>query len=47
MDRAQAATRYADLPMPTTTDEHWRFTDLKGFDPESFVSNGHGPGDSH
>ena len=23
--------------MPSTTDEHWRFTDLKGFDPESFV----------
>ena len=44
MDRAQAATRYADLPMPTTTDEHWRFTDLKGFDPESFVRNGHVPG---
>src|SRR5215207_385618 len=44
MDRAQAATRYAELPMPSTTDEHWRFTDLKGFDPESFVRNGHVPG---
>ncbi|HET7855487.1 MAG TPA: Fe-S cluster assembly protein SufD [Gaiellaceae bacterium] len=30
--------------MPTTTDEHWRFTDLRGFDPEAFVSNGHVPG---
>ena len=44
MDRSAAATRYAELPLPTTTDEHWRFTDLKGFDPESFVSNGHVPG---
>jgi Fe-S cluster assembly protein SufD len=26
--------------MPTTTDESWRFTDLKGFDPEAFVQNG-------
>jgi Fe-S cluster assembly protein SufD len=30
--------------MPSTTDEHWRFTDLRGFDPESFVGNGHVPG---
>jgi len=44
VDRSAAATRYAELPLPTTTDEHWRFTDLKGFDPESFVSNGHVPG---
>jgi Fe-S cluster assembly protein SufD len=43
VDRAAAATRYAELPLPTTTDEHWRFTDLKSFDPESFVSNGHVP----
>ena len=26
--------------MPTTTDESWRFTDLRGFDPESFPTNG-------
>jgi Fe-S cluster assembly protein SufD len=26
--------------MPSTTDEHWRFTDLRGFDPEAFVRNG-------
>jgi Fe-S cluster assembly protein SufD len=40
--------------MPSTTDESWRFTDLRGFDadafdenghdPESFVRNGHVPG---
>src|SRR5512133_3471462 len=27
--------------MPTTTDESWRFTDLKGFDPNAFAKNGH------
>jgi len=32
--------RYRTLPFPTTTDEPWRFTDLKGFDPDAFVSNG-------
>jgi Fe-S cluster assembly protein SufD len=43
VDRAAAATRYAELPLPSTTDEHWRFTDLRGFDPDSFVRNGHVP----
>jgi len=41
VDRVAAAERYAELPMPSTADEHWRFTDLKGFDPASFVENGH------
>src|SRR5207244_7458905 len=27
--------------MPTTADESWRFTDLRGFDPDAFASNGH------
>ena len=27
--------------MPSTADEHWRFTDLRGFDPDAFVRNGH------
>jgi Fe-S cluster assembly protein SufD len=40
VDRAAAAARYEELPMPSTTDEHWRFTDLRGFDPDAFVSNG-------
>jgi Fe-S cluster assembly protein SufD len=44
VDRTAAAGRYAELPLPTTNDEHWRFTDLRGFDPESFVRNGHGLG---
>ena len=43
MDRAAAAERYHQLPLPSTADEHWRFTDLRGFDPEAFVSNGRGP----
>ncbi|MBA2359561.1 MAG: Fe-S cluster assembly protein SufD [Actinobacteria bacterium] len=41
MDRVAAAARYAELPLPTTTDEHWRFTNLRGFDPETYGRNGH------
>ena len=26
--------------MPDTTEEHWRFTDLRGFDPDSFEATG-------
>ncbi len=44
MDRAAAAARYAELPLPNTADEHWRFTDLRGFDPDAFVRDGHGQG---
>ena len=43
MDRAAAAARYAALPLPDTTQEHWRFTDLKGFDPDAFTANGQVP----
>ena len=34
MARAEALERYRSLPVPDTTDEPWRFTDLRGFDPE-------------
>jgi len=34
--RAEALERYRQLPLPDTTEEHWRFTDLKGFDPDAF-----------
>jgi Fe-S cluster assembly protein SufD len=44
VDKTAAANRYAELPVPTTNDEHWRFTDLRGFDPDEFVQNGHGLG---
>src|SRR3954451_17285740 len=42
--RAEAAARYAELSLPDTTQEAWRFTSLKGFDPDSYGSNGHVPG---
>jgi Fe-S cluster assembly protein SufD len=42
--RAELKQSYAALPLPTTNDESWRFTDLKGFDPDSYASNGHGSG---
>jgi Fe-S cluster assembly protein SufD len=41
MARPELLERYRSLPLPSTTDEPWRFTDLKGFDPDGFVSNGH------
>ena len=36
MARAEALKSYEQLPLPNTTEEHWRFTDLKSFDPDSF-----------
>jgi Fe-S cluster assembly protein SufD len=36
MARAEALERYRAMPLPDTTEEHWRFTDLRGFDPEAF-----------
>ncbi|MFL5917447.1 MAG: Fe-S cluster assembly protein SufD [Gaiellaceae bacterium] len=42
---AEALERYRKLPLPDTTEEHWRFTDLRGFDPEAFQTRpGAGPG---
>jgi hypothetical protein len=38
LTRADAKERYDALPMPSTSDEHWRFTNLRGFDPASFVA---------
>jgi Fe-S cluster assembly protein SufD len=38
--RAELLERYRALPLPTKADEHWRFTDLTGFDPDSFGTNG-------
>jgi Fe-S cluster assembly protein SufD len=34
--RADALAAYEALPIPDTTEEHWRFTDLRGFDPSQF-----------
>src|SRR5579862_5886150 len=36
MARADALAAYERLPIPDTSKEHWRFTDLAGFDPDSF-----------
>ena len=37
MSRSDALAAYEALPIPDTTEEHWRFTNLEGFDPESFA----------
>jgi Fe-S cluster assembly protein SufD len=48
-DRAKLIERYRSLPLPDTSMEAWRFTDLAGFDPDAFavpngrVPNGHAP----
>jgi Fe-S cluster assembly protein SufD len=34
--------RYAELPLPARSEEAWRFTDLRGFDPDSFGESGDG-----
>ena len=44
MIRSDALARYEALPLPDTTDEPWRFTDLKGFDPEQFSAAPNGAG---
>ena len=33
--RERAAELYESLPLPSTSDEHWRFTNLRGFDPDA------------
>jgi Fe-S cluster assembly protein SufD len=38
MTRAEALERYQALPVPGTDDEPWRFTDLRGFDPDAFTA---------
>jgi Fe-S cluster assembly protein SufD len=40
VSRTDLLERYEALPFPTTSDEHWRFTDLKEFDPDSFAADG-------
>jgi Fe-S cluster assembly protein SufD len=41
VSRSELLERYRALPLPSTSDEHWRFTDLRGFDPDAFAQNGH------
>ncbi len=40
MSRAELLEHYRAMPLPSTSDEHWRFTDLRGFDPDSYTANG-------
>jgi Fe-S cluster assembly protein SufD len=40
MNRAKALEIYRSLPLPDTSMEAWRFTDLRGFDPDSFEQSG-------
>jgi Fe-S cluster assembly protein SufD len=42
--RADLLARYRELPLPDTTQEAWRFTDLSGFDPDAFSGDGHAGG---
>jgi Fe-S cluster assembly protein SufD len=34
--RTELLETYKALPLPTTRDEHWRFTNLEGFDPDAW-----------
>jgi Fe-S cluster assembly protein SufD len=43
LSRAEALAAYEAMPIPDTTEEHWRFTNLRGFDPGRF-GDGSGPG---
>ena len=36
--RSELLETYRALPLPTTRDEHWRFTDLRGFDPDAWTA---------
>jgi Fe-S cluster assembly protein SufD len=38
--RAEALEAYQALPLPDTSQEHWRFTNLRGFDPDAFGHDG-------
>ena len=40
MTRVDLLERYRALPLPTTEEESWRFTDLRGFDPDAFTAAG-------
>src|SRR5262245_29051677 len=36
LSREELRARYEALPLPTMSEEHWRFTDLGSFDPDAF-----------
>ena len=37
--RTELVDRYRSLALPTTRDEHWRFTNLEGFDPDAWTAD--------
>ena len=39
MARTELLDRYRALALPSTREEHWRFTDLAGFDPDSWTTD--------
>ncbi len=39
--REKLLERYRSMALPDTSMEAWRFTDLAGFDPDTYASNGH------
>src|SRR3954449_11126412 len=44
MTRPELLESYRAIPLPTKSDEHWRFTDLAGFDPDSYTAAGDSEG---
>jgi Fe-S cluster assembly protein SufD len=38
MSRAEALAHYEELPVPDTAQEAWRFTNLRGFDPNAYTA---------
>jgi Fe-S cluster assembly protein SufD len=44
VSRSDALAAYERLPIPDTNEEHWRFTDLADFDPDTFATSGARPG---
>ncbi len=42
MGNAHALEQYRALPVPDTTEEAWRFTNLRGFDPDSYTASPNG-----
>jgi Fe-S cluster assembly protein SufD len=42
LSREKLLERYRALELPTTAEEHWRFTDLAGFDPDAFATEAAG-----
>jgi Fe-S cluster assembly protein SufD len=44
--RTELLERYRALPLPTKQQEHWRFTDLAGFDPDAWGAEGGGPSEA-